>query len=182
MTQGRVLIFIGLFLGAICVPVLHAQEAVPAPAAPAEVRAETQGQQYQENIAKIKRDLKTEQGLATNTVSSSLSDWKAVESEDQNMVFKMLKGLALCLGIFFVGVAVLKRINPKAAVVHNERIKLCSRLAITPKTQVFLVEVDGQRVLLSVGQEQMALQNLGEQTVSAGKTVALALDSKEPQC
>jgi flagellar biogenesis protein FliO len=111
------------------------------------------------SVKRLKESLQAEAPSKTNSVKSIAEGWDAEtgEPDKQPGAMRMVQGLGLCIGLFLVGVAIAKRINPKLAVVNEQRMCVRSRLPLTSKTQLVLAEVDGQEVLIAVGQEHVSL-------------------------
>jgi flagellar biogenesis protein FliO len=76
---------------------------------------------------------------------------------------RMFQGLALCLGVFFIGSWIARRFGGGAKMVGERRIKILERAALTQKSAICLVEVDGRQVLLSTGSDpvQVLMQSEG---------------------
>jgi flagellar biogenesis protein FliO len=84
----------------------------------------------------------------------SLSLLDDVETPERPPVAsRMFQGLALCLGVFFIGSWVVKRYGPQAGTATNRRIRVVERTTLTPKTALCLIEVDGKQVLLATGSD-----------------------------
>lgn len=82
----------------------------------------------------------------------------AAATEVEGLGGRMAKGLLLCLGMLGLAVFLLKKFHPAAAAQAGSRhMKLIERLSIGPRTALCLAEVDGTKVLFSVGSEQVTL-------------------------
>lgn len=89
----------------------------------------------------------------TGTLASRTSEPPSSEISG----LRVLQGLFLTLGVFFVGVWGYQKLNrhalPKSG---SRRMKLVERVAVGPKTALVLAEIDGRSVLMSVGSERVA--------------------------
>jgi flagellar biogenesis protein FliO len=114
-----------------------------------------------ESVAKLKNSLRSEQLGKTNAVKDSISNWSESEdkAESSSVVLTMFKGLALCLAFLFIGLGVYKKYKPAQFTSTATKLKITSRTALTSKTQLMLVEVSGQEILVAVGSEQVAILN-----------------------
>lgn len=72
-----------------------------------------------------------------------------------SLVSTMLQGLALCLGIFFVGFHFYKRFALKSGVNGRRSLELIDRIPVSAKTHLILVQVEGQKKLFTVGSERV---------------------------
>lgn len=67
----------------------------------------------------------------------------------------VLRGLGLCLAVFLIGVALYKRVGKGQGAGGGRRLRIVERLPLTQRTALVMAEVDGARVLLSVGTERV---------------------------
>lgn len=100
------------------------------------------------------------------------------EEAPSSKLMRLVQGLGICLSIFFVGIYLYKRyVMP----VHNssgiKQLKVLERLAVTPKTQLVLVQLGAETRLLSVGTEQVTALDSLDQKID--QVVAMQWD-KEP--
>lgn len=103
--------------------------------------------------------------------SQSLS-FLEVERKHQDMsggeaFGRMIGGLAICLILILVGVAVLKRFNKYVGVSAERRLKIKERLPISNKTSLVLIELNGKEVLIAVGSDSVT-ELTGKFTVKEG--------------
>lgn len=75
------------------------------------------------------------------------------ELSGQEAFGRMIGGLAVCLVLILVGVAVLKRVNRFVGVSTEKRLRVKERLPVSNKTSLVLVELGGREILISVGSE-----------------------------
>lgn len=77
-----------------------------------------------------------------------------------NPIVRMMQGLGICLGAFFIGVHLWKRFNPKAQV-SSKRLKVIERLSVGPKSSIILVECDGAEFMIGCGAEPPTILSRG---------------------
>lgn len=103
-------------------------------------------------VAKIKSELSKESGIADQ------KPWKIKNSDAPSITAiggNMVKGLALCLGMIFIVLSILKRFKfaktniPKAC-------KVLETLKLTDKSKLLLIEVEGKKIAISVGTERVS--------------------------
>lgn len=103
-------------------------------------------------VAKIKSKLNKEAG------ASEQKPWKLNKSDAPSISVlggNMLKGLALCLGMVFIVLSILKRFKfsktnlPRAC-------KVIETLKLTEKSKLLLIEIEGKKVAVSVGNERVS--------------------------
>ena len=95
---------------------------------------------------------------------------RAAEKEKKNAAppsfassgVKMTQGLALCVAILLIGAFLAKKFKVGAVNSGARSMKVLERLPLTPKTALLLAEVQGQRVILSVGSEQVQFLKVAE--------------------
>jgi len=125
------------------------------------------------SVARIKDGLRKVDSQKSNSVKEALTGWKAEAikpGEQDYSIYQMLKGLGLCLGVFCLGIALLKKFNPKVGVRSEERIKIVSRVSVSSKTQLVLARVNNAEVLLAVGPEQVAFHSFNRNDLSSKKS------------
>jgi|GEM_PF-4373423 len=81
------------------------------------------------------------------------------ESMDRSSpsLMKGFQGLVLTLGVFFILIFVLKKLKGRIIDTGERKIKVIERTALTSKTSLLRVEINGQESLISVGSEQVAV-------------------------
>ena len=90
--------------------------------------------------------------------TSTSSALPSAESFDMtSSFFRMVGGLLFCVGIFGAGVHVVKRYGNPMARSSKRRITVLERVALTPKTSLVLVSVDGKEILLAAGPDRAQL-------------------------
>ncbi len=88
----------------------------------------------------------------------NLSDWRAstpVQQTPENSLWKMAKGLGLCLATFCLVIFALKRHRRFSGVTGTQRMRLIERMPLSSKNSLALVEVDGRSLLVSVSAESV---------------------------
>jgi flagellar biosynthetic protein FliO len=89
------------------------------------------------------------------------SNWRSEPGIDIGQKgFSMLQGLFLCLGILLIGTYLVKRFKSVSVEGTKRRMQVLEKLAISPKTSLVLVEVDGKKLVLGVGAEKVSFSSL----------------------
>ena len=96
------------------------------------------------------------------------------------LVVRMLEGLVLCAGLFFIGVGVYRRLGGERAMPRGRRMRVVERMMVAPKTSLVLANVDGREVLLAVG-EKVSLVNLGSGESGVEEMERLCRDVEDQQ-
>lgn len=136
------------------------------------------------SVARLKQNLRAEQGLDSNAVKTSMADLTANVHQTTPIASfgGMLKGLFLCLGVFFIGVSIYRRLRPQQQITTEQRLKVLSRVALTPKSQLILARLDGRDVLVAVGSEQVALLEPGQsQPIALRQQISRTIECGEDQ-
>lgn len=128
---------------------------------PSVLRAEDAATQTQAKPAGIIERLRGSAVQSSETAPAThtkLNDFKPAEDQPSmaGLVFKIVQALGICLGMLMVGVYAFKRYAPGIAQSASRRLKVKERLALTSKTSLLLVELDGRSVLITVGTERVA--------------------------
>lgn len=79
------------------------------------------------------------------------------EQPSESLLSRMLQGLMLCLGVFFIGTAVAKRFRKSPGGIGEKQMKILERLPLTAKSSLIYIEVNGCRYLVSCGSEQVSM-------------------------
>ncbi len=74
--------------------------------------------------------------------------------------YKMLQGLGLCCVLLMVGVYVAKKCKISGIAQGNRKMRLIERIALSPRSHLVLAEVEGRRVLLAVGSDNVRFHSL----------------------
>jgi len=74
-------------------------------------------------------------------------------ADEQSPFLRLGQGLAICLGVFFIGIYGYKKLYPGRVVGGKSRMKVIERLSLSSRSAVILVEVDGAEIVLGVGSE-----------------------------
>jgi hypothetical protein len=89
--------------------------------------------------------------------SLQFSDWRDNNEGLEGTGIKMLQALAICCGVFLVGIHFYKKYTGQGPVFNkNRRMRILERLPVSPKSALLLVEVDGKKVLIGVGSENVS--------------------------
>lgn len=111
---------------------------------------------WAEETTKLERTVSI---LKDTTANGSTASQKAAEPESINL-WKGVEALVLCLGVLFIGVALAKKLKIKGAISGARQIKVIERTVVSSKTSLILAEVNGSKVLLSVGPERVSFLNM----------------------
>ena len=111
-------------------------------------------QAISESVAKIKESLRKE------TNQPQKKDEPTDEAETPLMMFK---GLCICLGVFLIGVGATKQLQAKRLqkLEKTSRLHIIEKVAVTSKTALVLAECDGQKIIFSVGAENVSFCSEG---------------------
>ena len=111
-------------------------------------------QAISESVAKIKESLRKE---------TNQPERKETPSDTEESPFVMLKGLCICLGVFLIGVGATKQLQAKRLqkLEKTSRIHIIEKVAVTSKTALVLAECDGQKLVFTVGAENVSFCSEG---------------------
>lgn len=109
------------------------------------------------------------EGQEATTVERELLEGRA---DDENLLIKAIKGLSLCLGIFFVLVYFLKRQQGIKTVRKERRLILKEQMTLGGKNSVALISVDGREMLVGVSESNVHLLQARQAISSPHRTVA----------
>lgn len=109
-----------------------------------------------ESVVKLKESLKRDQ--RNLSVAGGITKWSTETTEDQPNALTMLKGLAICIGVFLIGISVIQRLKNKTNIKNNSnrRLKILEKIAVSNKTALILAELDGRDIVFSVGSEKVS--------------------------
>lgn len=115
-------------------------------------------QSAEQKLARTKK-LFADKDHATEAGKAAAAAWKS-EADTSTLAgtgFKMLQGLALCVGVLLVGMHFFKKFNPQ----NNPRapgrnMRIIEKMSIAPKTSLILAHVDGRKVLFAVGNDRVS--------------------------
>lgn len=96
-----------------------------------------------------------EQGASNQQVVGSASTSASEIPTGRSSVAAMLQGLAATLGVFCVGVYVAQRLRRGRGIVGHKQLRIIERLAVTQKTQLVYLQVNGEPMLISVGSDRV---------------------------
>lgn len=144
----RIFFIFLFFLVALPFEVVADESATPEQSTPEQLR--------HESVVKLKESLKREQ--RNLSVAGGITKWSADAPDDQPNAFTMLKGLAICIGLFFVGISVVQRLRNKTNIKNDSerRLKILEKISISNKTSLILAELDGRDIVFSVGSEKVS--------------------------
>lgn len=81
----------------------------------------------------------------------------SIDPSVQGSGLKMVQGLAACLAVLLIGSWAVKRHQKGVENNSSRRLKILERLPLAPKTFLVLAEVEGKKILLSVGSERVTM-------------------------
>jgi flagellar biogenesis protein FliO len=105
------------------------------------------------------QNLKT-QNSEHNDAPGALGAWRPeamAGSESSGMGSRLVQGLVLALGLFFILLHFLKRSGRVKLHSSGKHMQLLERLPLSSKTCLNLVEVDGQPFLVGVGPDRVSI-------------------------
>ena len=92
---------------------------------------------------------------------ASVSDWRTdSETNVSTQGFKMLQGLALCIGAFLIGFGIFKKVSGRTAQISGRTMKVLDRIPLAAKTMLVLAEVEGRKYLITVGSDRSTVVKL----------------------
>lgn len=109
----------------------------------------------QSKLAKTKILLDERQAGAEKSNKANKLSWRPDEDSKNSTTspLAMFKGLALCLGAFMIMVFFIKRLGRPNYANSQRHMNVRERLAISNKTSLLLVEVNGSDLVVAVGSE-----------------------------
>lgn len=114
--------------------------------------------------------------------ASTIVEHEALEgsADDGNLLVKAIKGLSLCLGVFFVLVYFLKKQQGIKTVRKERRLILKEQMNLGGKNSVALISVDGREMLVGVSESNVHLLQARQVTSSTPR--AMAAHAKVVSC
>ena len=102
---------------------------------------------------------KTRTIIESNQQATPAASTSAPQTSMADSAFQAGKGLAICLAVLFIGVAIYKRLNPNVVGTRrDQRMKVLDRLALGGRAAVLLIEVDGRQALVGVASDSVSIQ------------------------
>lgn len=77
-----------------------------------------------------------------------------MESQTGISILNLMEGLGYCLAVFFLGIYLYKRFVLRQSGPIKRHMQIVERLQLTTKSSLVLVEIEGRKVVLSVGSER----------------------------
>jgi flagellar biogenesis protein FliO len=105
-------------------------------------------------IEQARQDMRTRAALTARDQENAKTQ---VAEDEPNPFMNMIQGLALCLGLFAFVVFVIKKTHRVSRGSQQARMILHERLALTTKSSLHLVEVDGRCFLIGCGAEHVTI-------------------------
>ncbi|MDZ4785052.1 MAG: flagellar biosynthetic protein FliO [bacterium] len=122
-----------------------------------ELQLETPGEIRAKTIAGLIKERKVQK-------AEGLLPAHQKEASTGSSILRMIEGLVLVAGIFLVGVHLYKKFVLKDKSLPNKfrgrRIKIIERTPISSKASLLLVEIEGKKVLVGVGSENVSITEL----------------------
>lgn len=150
-----------LLVVVLSVPASHAQDK-------ADISAQDKLERTKELIHSDSESKKTSQK------GSESKEWKPEGDESLSGAgFRMFQGLALCVGFLLIGSWAYRRWFLKEGPISTRTMKVLERMPLGAKTVMYLVEVEGKRILVSAGAEHSSMMFCGKETPREGFAISL---------
>lgn len=99
---------------------------------------------------------KTRQIYSAAENGSPAVSWKTQpDAEIGGSFLRMFQALGLCIAVLLIGLHFYKKFHPQAPKQFGKSMRVVERLPIGPKSSLVLAEVNGQRIVLAVGSENI---------------------------
>lgn len=141
--------------------------------------------EVEDSVARIKNTLRSESVDSSNLVLESVRKLRQDNREPSPVSetgIPMMKALGLCIGVFLIGVAVVRRLQGTSYAPRTARLQVVERTALTQKHALVLARLDGQEYLLAVSPDAVVfcpheLQESSACTTDTehGRTLELAI-------
>jgi flagellar biogenesis protein FliO len=69
----------------------------------------------------------------------------------------MVKGLAFCLGLFFIGIYLVRRVKGGQPISSKRSLKVLERLPLSNRCSICVVAFENQKMVLTVGSDQVTV-------------------------
>ncbi len=121
---------------------------------PAAVSAETADSGV-DRLKRVKEISENHKSVESHSGAKWLESSESKESDLSPS--RVIQALALCLGVFFIFVAVMKRWNKSAFAPVQKQIEILEKVALNQKTALVRARYNHKELLLAVGAEQVNL-------------------------
>ncbi len=111
------------------------------------------------NVREISQQAKLNPPHSANSLSAIGAD---AQSEFRTSALSGLQALLLVLAALMFVVFALRKFYKVSPLSNSKRLKVKERLAITSKTALVLIEMDGRSMLVSVGPERVSFSGQGD--------------------
>lgn len=82
---------------------------------------------------------------------------------------KMFRGLFLCLGVLLIITHIIKKFSKKnATTISDKRIVILDRQSLTSKSALVLADVEGRKILIACGSDNINIQQLENEPSGKG--------------
>lgn len=119
------------------------------------------GEAPPESVAEVEAAESTVTGLGARLEQAR---WRAEPAPAPTLESgsKVLKALALCVGLFLIGSYLYRRMNGIPLKEGNQLLQVVERVPLSQKTSLLLVEVDGRRTLAAIGPDPVTLLDISK--------------------
>ncbi len=104
--------------------------------------------------AKLKAELSQTKSKKQQDQANAWSMGTKKEISMKEVAKRMVQGLAICLGVMFLVLAVIKR-TKKGVIKTKSHCKIIEKMPLTAKSTLILVEINGKQHAITVGSEQV---------------------------
>ena len=102
-------------------------------------------------------------GIPDKSNAGALGRWGvAAQPGVESPGLKLFWALGLCIGVLLIGAYFARRYLPGASVKHTRRLRIVDKLALTSKTSLLIVDVEGQKLLMTVGADRVTYVDQGQ--------------------
>ena len=105
-----------------------------------------------ERLERIKT-LVAERDVVAKSGTVGVAPAKQENAEGGSFALKVLQGLIICTGVFFIGVFVYRKLSGDRPMVKGRRMRVIERISVAPKAALVLAAIDGKEVVLAVGEK-----------------------------
>ncbi|WKZ57152.1 MAG: flagellar biosynthetic protein FliO [Bdellovibrionota bacterium] len=150
--------------GIVRLILIAAVAALPIPG----VCADEVAQPFAEKLARTRAMLEAKSMQSAPV--APISSLPKAENEGSGWL-RMIEGLALCVGVFLIGIGLVKRRRKDRGLPMGRRMRVIERLAVSTRGAVVLMKVDEREFLVGVGGEGISVTPLQEQPVAVERLV-----------
>lgn len=111
-----------------------------------------------ERLERIK-NLVAERDVIAKTGAAKVTPITEESSQGGSFALKVLQGLIICTGVFFIGVFLYRKLSGDRPIAKGRRMRVIERISVAPKASLVLAAVDGKEIVLAVG-DKISLMRL----------------------